>query len=139
MHDAAPAIAGAAVGVMQGMTTLRSDERGDQRRHATTATARQGGAKIPSIDVLHGQKHVIADATEVEHRHDVLLHQSHRQLRFLDKQIEKSRIGDALAPQPLDDQAFLDAGHPTTRQVHFGHPTASQRTQQLVPAKHAHA
>ena len=125
-----------AVRVPERLATLGGDERRDQRRR-WRGRALEARAEVAALDALHREEHLGPGAPEVEHRHDVLVGERHRQPRLAHEQIEEARIARALGADALDHQHLLDAGRPAPRDEDLGHAAARERAQQLVPAQRA--
>src|SRR5690606_38832409 len=106
--------------------------------HPGAALARERRSEILAVDVLHREEHVVADATEVEDRDDVLLDQGHRQLGLADEQLEEPRVAAAVLAQALDHQPLLDARDAAAGEVDLGHAAARQRSQELVATERRH-
>ena len=99
---------------------------------AVPATAGILKRAIEAYDALHRDVDLIVDPAEVEHRHDVLVRQAHRQPRLAHEQLEELGVAAALLADPIDLEQLLDARRPPAREEDLGHAATGERPQQLV-------
>ena len=143
MHDAKrlTELVGLAMRVVEALGELLNDVSRDPvgQAEADLRCLLQHAQEVDSLDVLHREEVGVADGTEVEHLDDVRVVEAERDLRLVDEHRDELTAARVCGVDLLDDEGLVETlRHDRAREIHLGHPTCADLSDQRVFAELLH-